>query len=260
MEDEVIENAEIIEPSNEPDETPEPEPKPEVKPEAKAEAKPEAKIERQVFSMPVAKAQEEKRKAVEKARQEAEESHNAKLEALKSEYEAKLRKSEPADALDQVADKHGLDRTAARELADAIRQTIKVPDTSKYDQILKDREIESFKHQVSQDFDAKVAPMILKENPQATPEYLRKVKAHIEELAFTEGYNTYRLEDIWRVKKDEMPYKNGLSAETPGGRGTDLVSFKKLSDEDEIALADRDQGTYVKYLQWLRNNESQYLN
>lgn len=266
--DEVIvpsldENEEAEEQSEEVEEAEQAEaPKAEAEPaEKKAEpAEPPKQEPRQIFSMPVAKAQAEKKKAVEKARKEVEAEYEAKVERMKAEYEAKLRNSAPDTALESVAEKHGLDKTAAREFADAIRSSIKLPDTSKYDQIIKEREIESHKAQVSKDFDLSVAPLILRDNPNATPEFIREAKEKIEELAFTEGFNTYRLEDIYKVRRDEFVFKNGLSAETPGGRGPDMVVFKKLSDEDEIKLADSDPKSYERYLKWLEGSESKYLN
>jgi len=220
-------------------------------------------VERKVYSMPVAKAQEEKKKAVEKAQLDAEEKHTAELTKIKADFEEKLKNASPAevsDELKKVSEKHGLDPQATQDLMNAFSKSIKLPDTSKYDQLIKDQEVAGHKTAVSKEFDEKVAPLILKDNPQATPEYIREVKAKIEELAFTEGYNTYQLTDIYTIKKNDLPFKNGMSAESPGGRGPDLVAFKKLSDEDEIKLADRDSVTYEKYLNWLRGQESQYLN
>ena len=220
-------------------------------------------VERKVFSMPVAKAQKEKEKAVEKVRLEAEEKHTATIDKMKAEFEEKLRNASPtevSDELKKVSEKHGLDPQATQDLVNAIQKTIKTPDTSKYDLLIEEQEIKSHKDKVSTDFDENVAPLILEENPQATPEYIREVKAKIEELAFTEGYNTYSLEDIYTIKKKDFPFKNGMSAEISGGKGSDLVAFKKLSDEDENKLFKRDRGTYEKYLKWLRGQESSYLN
>ncbi len=232
----------------------------EVTPETEPEKK--EPLKREVFSMPVAKAQDEKRKAVEKARKEVETAAEARIEAMRKDYEDKLRTAAPSDTdskLREVAEKHGLNADAARELADAIRSGIKVPDVSKYEQLFKEREIEGHKSAVSREFDEKVQPLILKDHPNATPDFLREVKAKVEELAFTEGYNTYKLEDLYKVKRDEFVFKNGLSAEAPKGHGTDIQAFKKLSHEEEIKLADTDLQAYERYTKWLRGQESKYM-
>lgn len=273
----MVETDEIIEPSGEADTETTPAPVPEKKPEQaeaapeapkaeeKAAEKPEAKAEapkpvkREVWNMPVTKAQEEKRRAVEKAKADAEAQYKAELDKMKAEYEAKLRSTKPESALDEIAERHGLDKEAARDLADAIKSTIKLPDLSRYDQILQEREIEAHKLQVSKEFDEKVAPIIRKEYPDATPEHIREVKERIGDLAFTDGYNTYRVEDIYQVKRDEFVFKNQMGAEAPRGRGPDLAPFKRLSDEEEIALADSDNAAYRRYLSWLRTQESKFI-
>lgn len=228
--------------------------------EPKEELKP---VERPLYSMPVAKAQKEKERAVEKAKQEAKEEMDREIKKVKEEYEGKLRTAQPDDytqKLSEVAEKHGLNADAARDLADAIRGSIQLPDTTKYDAILKEKEIEGHKTAVSKEFDDVVAPLLLKDFPASTPEHIREVKAKIQELAFTQGYNTYRLEDIYAIKKSDFSFKNGMTAEAPKGHGTVIEGFKELSDEDEIALADREPATYARYLKWLSGKQSKYLN
>lgn len=222
--------------------------------------------ERPTYSMPVSKAQEEKKKAVEKAREEARDEAEAEMQKLREKHEQELKSASTKSGdpefdvqLKEVAEKHGLDPTATKDLLDVFQSKIKMPDMSKYDKIVKDQEIEGHKVAVSKEFDEKVAPLITKDFPQATPEHIRAVKARIEELAFTEGYNTYKLEDIYAVKRSEFEFKNSMSAEMSGGRGSELVEFRKLSDEEEIALSENDFETYKKYLKWEASQESQYI-
>lgn len=237
------------------------------KPDAKAEAKPESKpSERPVYTMPVSKAQEEKARAVEKAKEEAKKEAAEEMKQLRDEYEAKLRESrskgedkEYLTDLERVATEHKLDMKAAEALLGVFRKAIPLPDMSKYDQIVKEKEIEDHKVAVSRDFDERVAPLIIKDNPQATPEHIREIKERIGELAFTADYNNYRLEDIYKINRDEFAFKNKISAESSGGRGTDLAPFKVLSDEDEIKLANTDEAAYGKYLKWLESQDSQYM-
>jgi hypothetical protein len=236
-----------------------PEPKKED-PKVEKEEKPQP-VKREVFSMPVAKAQEEKHKAIERTKREMEEKYNAEIEKLKAEFESKRSVSSDSSSniIDEIAEKHGLEKSAARDLADAIKKSIPLPDFSKYDQILKEREIEGLKTSVSREFDERVARMVLQDNPNATPEHLREVKERVMELAFTEGYNTYRIEDIYKVRKEDFSFQNEMSAESPGGRTPGIASMKKLSDEDEIKLADSDPGAYERYLKWLSANESKFI-
>ena len=227
----------------------------------KEEAKGE-KPDRPVWTMPVSKAQEEKQRAVEKAKEEARQEAEAQMAKLKDEYETKLRQSNPTSyeaKLEKVARDHGLDPAAAKSLLDVFKESVSVPDMTKYDRLVKDQEIEVHKTKVSQDFDENVVPLILKDNPQATPEHIRSVKERVGEMAFSSDFNTYRLEDIYKVNKDEFVFKNQISAESSGGRGSDLSPFKKLSDEDEIKLAETDNETYKRYLKWLDTQGSRYI-
>lgn len=228
--------------------------KPEAKQEKKDE-KPEPPKPRPAFTMPVSKAQKEKKAAIEKAVRETE-------ERLRAEYS----KREPAtetqtdDLVDRVAAEHGLEPKAARALADAIRSSIKVPDLSKYDKLVEQQTISEHKRLVSDEFDRDVEPLIRKAFPNATSEHVRKVKDKVQELAFTEGYNTYRIADIYRVHSDQFEFKNGSGAEKPRGGGPQLTDFTKLSDADEIKLGKTDPHTYARYIKWLDGQESRYLN
>src|SRR3990167_2000248 len=223
--------------------------------------KPEPVAERPVYTMPVSKAQEEKKRAVEKAREEARQEAEAQMQKLKDEYETKLRSTNPTSyeaKLEQVAKEHGLDPSAAKSLLDVFKEAIPVPDMTKYDRIVKEKEIEGYKSKVSNDFDESVLPLLKQDFPEVSDAHIRDVKAKVMELAFTEGYNTYRVEDIYRVKKDQFEFKNRMSAEPSGGRSSEMVSFKKLSDTEEIQLADSDPQAYAKYVKWSEGQESRY--
>lgn len=222
--------------------------------------------ERKVWTMPVEKAQEEKRKAAEKARAEAEQSAEERIFKLNEEHAAEIaRLSRPTDPYDgdveAVATKYNLDPGAAKELLGALEKKLNAakPDFSKYDQILKDREIDAARAKVAAEFDEKVVPMILKQHPQATPEHIRATKERIAELAFTEGYNTYRVEDLYRVKSEEFEFKNGFSAESSGGRSSELTDFSKVTDEQEIEMAKRDPETFRKFLKWQAAHDSKFI-
>ena len=243
-------------------EQPEGEQPPEAAPEEKPAEAPAEKAERPVWTMPVTKAQEEKKRAVEKAREEARNEYEADKQKLVDEYEQKLKAGKPMNSveaeLSQLADKYGLEQEAVTGLLGVFKKSIQLPDFSKYDTILKERELEAHKAQVASDIESRVIPLILKDSPSATAEHIQSVKDKIAELAFSEGYNTYRIEDIYKVNREDLLFKNGMSAETPGGKGQDIVAFKHLSDEDEIALADKDPQTYKRYVRWLEGKSSRY--
>lgn len=225
----------------------------------------EEKVERPAWTMPVAKAQEEKRNAVEKARAEAKAEAEAEIQRLKEEYEQKLASAAPKDdyamELDRVSQEYGLDPKAAAGLLGALEKKLRaeLPDTSKFEEIVKEKELESLKLQVSQEFDSKVLPLIQKDFPSVTPQHIAEVKARVSELAFTKGYNTYRLEDIYRVKKDEFEVKNGFSAEASGGRTSELTDFTKMTDEEEHELSETNPAAYAKYLKEMAKRDSRFI-
>ena len=223
---------------------------PESKEEPVVEDKPAE--ERPVWTMPVSKAQEEKKRAVEKAKLEA----AKEMATMRKEYEQKLASaSDPSKAdydkrLAEVATEHGLAPEAAKALLDVFKESVVVPDMSKYDKIVKDQEIGAAKLKVSQEFDEKVLPLIQKDFPAATQAHINEVKARISELAFSEGYNTYHLQDIYRVKQGDFVFKNGMGAEPSGGHSTDMLDLDKvLSVEDESALAKNNPEAFKKYVE-----------
>ena len=231
-----------------------------VVPPIEEKAPPEKPKERPVYTMPVTKAQEEKHRAVEKARAEARAEADAEIARLKVEYENKSREiSSPTlqNDFEQVASKHGLDVEAVKDLFTTYQKSL--PDFSKYEQLIKDKEVENHKILVEREFDEKVAPLLVKDYPQATSEHIRSVKERIAELAFTKDFNTYRLEDIYKVNKDDFEFKNSISAESSSGRASEFVDFTKMTDEEEIELADRDPVAYRKYVKWSVANDSKFM-
>ena len=224
-------------------------------------AEPEKTEERPAWTMPVSKAQEEKKRAVEKAREEAKAESEAEIKSIREDYEARLARGTSTDGtqseLAQFAEEHGLDPEAATGLLDVFKKSL--PNLSKYDEIVKQQEIEGYKSKVSADFDEKVLPLIQKDYPSVTSQHIADVKKRVSELAFSEGYNTYRLEDIYRVKQGDFEFKNGFSAETSGGRSSELVDFTKMTDAEEHALADRNPAQYAQYLKEMSKKDSRYI-
>lgn len=237
-----------------------------AEPVGEVEAQPAETVEseRPVYNMPVAKAQEEKRKAVEKARAEAKAEAETEMQRLRENYEEKLRTNTPEtqdykSKLQQVATDYNLDPEAAEKLLDVFKSTIQVPDMSKYDALIKNAELENIKLNVRKDIENRVVPLIKQDNPNVSASDLAEITAKVQELAFTEGFNTYRLEDIYRLKREEIVPKSGFTVETPKGRTPSMTSFKNLSDDEEHRLAENDPETFKQYLKYQSANTSKYL-
>jgi hypothetical protein len=218
----------------------------------KEESKQE-KVDRPTWSMPVAKAQEEKRKAVEKARLEAIEEKDREIERMREEYEKRLSAVKPIESdIERIASEHGLESKAVNDLYEVFEKRVagKIPDMSKYDEIVKQKELENHRLAVEREFDEKVAPLLLKDFPAATPQHLIDARKKLTDLAFTDGFNTYRIEDIYKVNREEFEYKNGYSAESSGGRSSELVDFDTMTDEEEHELAQKNPEKYKEFLKW----------
>lgn len=238
----------------------------ETQPVGEVEAQPAETVEseRPVYNMPVAKAQEEKRKAVEKAKAEAKAEAEAEMKRLREEYEQKLRANTPEaqdykSKLQQIALEHNLDQEGAEKLLDLFKSTIQVPDMSKYDALIKNAELENIKQNVRKDIESRVVPLIKQDNPNVSASDLAEITAKVQELAFTEGFHTYRLEDIYRLKREEIVPKSGFTVETPKGRTPSMTTFKNLSDDEEHKLAENDPEAFKAYLKYQMANTSKYL-
>jgi transcriptional regulator with XRE-family HTH domain len=230
--------------------------KPET-PEVKEEPK---KEERPVHTVPLSKFNEEREKAARKAREETSAEYEAKMEAMKAEYEEKLTKSSPEhEDVVKLAEEYGYSEKDAEFVAKIIEKRTPKIDTSKYDKILEEQEKQANFAKVQSEFEEKVLPLIQNDYPNVTPQHIKEVKDRITELAFTEGYNTYRIEDLYQVKKSEFEFKNGYGAEPSGGRSAEMVDFEQMSDEQEHELAKSDPQTYKKYLDYMASKQSRYL-
>lgn len=238
----------------------------EVKTEAvqEPEVKPKETVEeRPVWTMPVKKAQEEKRAAVEKAKAEAEAAAKAEIERVRAEYEDKLKSTgqEPnLDAeLDRITEAHGLDKDAAKSLLEVFKKSIKLPDLSKYEEIAKQAEAEKIKSSVRNGIDLNVVPLIKKDFPDLAPDQIAEIAEQVHGLAFSEEYKGYRLQDIYKVNKDDLKPKSGFTVEPSRGRAPQMADFSNLSDEEEHALAERDPEAFKKYLKFQATQSSRFV-
>jgi hypothetical protein len=213
--------------------------------------------ERPVYHMPVAKAQEQKEKAVQKALDEA----NAKWEERLARIEQSIQgKPTTDDELSKWAEENGMDAKAAESLLNLVEKRVgsKIP-TDQLNKALEQSKYNEAKMQVATEFDTNVVPMIIKDYPNASAEHIRKIKEEVEKLAFSKGFNTYRLEDIYKLNSDKFEYKNKYTAEPPTGKSNEYVNFSQLSDKEEHELAENDPETFRKYLKWQDASGSRYL-
>lgn len=236
-----------------------PEKQVEEQPKEEAPKEPEKQEERPVHTVPLSKFNEEREKAAKKAREEAAAEYEAKMESMKAEYEQKLQTQSPEhEDVVKLAEEYGYSAKDAEFIAKIIEKRTPKVDTSKYDELIEEQQKQANQAKVLSEFDEKVLPLIQKEHPNASLEHINKVKQRIAELAFTEGYNTYRLEDIYRVKSNEFEFKNSYGAEPSGGRNAEMIDFSQMTDEEEIKLADQDPETYKKFIEWQRKNTSKF--
>lgn len=224
-------------------------------PEGKEEPEeaPEEKEPRPVYTMPVAKAQKEKERAVKKALEEAEAKHQAALEQLKQEQKPLPQSS---DEIQAWADKYGYDKESVSGLVNIISKSIPQPDMSKLDSLVKENEVKTAQASASVEFDERVAPMIQKQHPQATPEHIAKVKESVLKLAFSKGYNTYPLEHIYKVHSDDFKFRNKHTAESSRG-GEKSVDYSKITDKDIEKMTPEQYGEYSDAM---ARQESKYIN
>lgn len=217
--------------------------------------------ERPVHTIPLSKYNEDKEKAERKGREAAKAEAQTEIDRL-TQALADAKSSDTRDAiteeLERVSEEHNIDPEAAKALLGVFKKAIPVQ-TPEINNLLEQQQTAVWKTKVSEEFDASVAPLILKDYPQATPEHIRNVKERIEELAFSEGFNTYRLEDIYQVKKSEFEFKNGYSAESAAGSQATFIDFGNITDEQEIELADKDPETYKKLIKWQKSHSSRFL-
>ena len=186
----------------------------------------EEEVERPVHKMPVKKAQKEKARAVEKAKEETEAKFNEELTELRQE-------------LNDFKENLGAD---------------------KINEIVKEREFDKHRTKASDDFDKNVVDLIKKDFPGATQKFVDNVKGQVLDLIFKKGYNSLPVKEIYGAKKSTFDFKNSLSAEPSGGRSSELTDFGELSPDDEHQLALNDPERYKEYLQVMRTKQgSRYL-
>jgi len=231
----------------------------EDKPKVKEEKKPEDPEDkennnlepvdpRSIYTMPVSKAQKQKEKAVAKVQVE----YETKIKELEEQLKKKKDNNEStinvenniSDELKKYADEVGADSESLNKLLSIFQKNIKTPDLSKFESLLQSQKIAEEKTSVAHDIEDKVLPKILKDYPDASIEFINKIKTDIATLAFTEKYHTYDVNDIYLINKSNYVFQNKHSIENSNSRSNVNVDLKDISEEEAIKLGND------KYIEW----------
>lgn len=213
----------------------------------------EQPVKRTVYTMPVAKAQKEKKRALQKQKEELESQHSQEIEKLNAQ---KIEDVEDED-LDIFAEEQGLESSVVKKIVEFAQKPM-TKKLSKVDDFLAEKEKETEIVKVSQEFDNKVLNLIKQDYPTASPEHLAKVKKELSELAFTDEYHTYKLEDIYKVNKNQFVYKNDIGIEPSDGNNTEILDFQNMSDEQEHKLAQENPKKFAEFIKWQETQGSRY--
>jgi len=252
-------------PAPEPEKEPEPQVTPEKEPETEPvskEPKQEERVERKVYSIPLDKHNKQIENARKAAREEA-------LREAEEKYrsQAVQKPSEPSNDVKAFAEEHEMDEAVVEKLIDlaasrAASSAKSIPDDllEEVNNLKKQREIQTAKKQFEDEFNSSVIPLITKENPNVTQAQIQEIKNTLDELAFSSRYNTYALEDIYRVKSHEFDIKPKMSVESSrGGSRQGVVDFSTISEAELSKMSPQEA---EKYFEWEKNNKkgSKYLN
>lgn len=245
-------------PEQEPPVTPEKEP--EVEPVSK-EPKQEERVERKVYSIPLDKHNKQLENARLAAREEA-------LREAEEKYKSQpVQPKETSDDVKAFADEHDMDENVVNKLLDLAAKRVSknvkaLPEDieQEFANLKQQREIQAAKQQFNDEFASNVLPLITQENPNVTQAQVQEIKSRLDDLAFSSKYNTYALEDIYRVKSHEFDIKPKMSVESSrGGSRAGTVDFSNISPDDFAKLSPAEAD---KYFQWEKSQGkgSKYLN
>lgn len=202
--------------------------------------------ERKVFTMSVSKAQKEKKRAVEKAREEVRAEYEAKLAELQNKSANDV---EVSDELSTFAEEQGVDKEIIKKIVDLAQKPFSEK-LSKVDGIIAEKEKIAEFAKVEKEFDEKVSDLIKKDYPNAPIEHINKIKKEVTELAFTKDFNTYKLEDIYKVNRDSFEYKDNYGIEPSSSTSVDVIDFDNISDEDQHKLAQENPQKFAEFLKY----------
>lgn len=205
-------------------------------------------VERKVYSMSVEKHQ----KQVENLKR----SHDEEIARIRKEYESKS-SVQPIieskdDDVEKFAEEKGIDVSIVEGLLSIAEKRIasKIPqvDVSSIEELKKEREVEKARVQVSNDFDAKVLPLIRSQYPDASNEHIQSVKEKIQQLAFTKEYHAYPVEDIYAVKSRDFSFQSKVSAESSRGGHGATIDYESMNTEQLAKMSPQEAEKYFAYM------------
>lgn len=228
--------------------------------------KDEKKPERDISLIPAYKfkIEESKREKAEAALAEA----NNKIEEL-SKLKGELSKTDEEDldkAIEIFAEEHGTDPKFAKGLKDLILKGQKLPadvqeKLKEIDNLKQFKETQTQTEKIAQavkvyesDFDKEVLPLIKAENPEVSTDVILKIKESMKSVAFSEGYNTLPLKEIFHAKRAtfEIPAPKEGKKTTEGDRSGVVradteVDFDNMTEEQFKNLSDADTEKYLAH-------------
>jgi len=259
------ESAQQPEPAPAPVQESVPEQEPQVTPEQvtteSKEPKQEERVERKVYSITLDKHNKQLENARIAAREEA-------LREAEEKYKSQtVQPKETSDDVKAFADEHDMDENVVNKLLDLAAKRVSknvkgLPEDieQEFANLKQQREIQAAKQQFNDEFASSVLPLITQENPNVTQAQVQEIKARLDDLAFSSKYNTYALEDIYRVKSHEFDIKPKMSVESSrGGSRAGTVDFSNITPDDFAKLSPAEAD---KYFQWEKSQGkgSKYLN
>jgi len=232
--------------------------------EEKVEPKTEPEIEepktdttRPVYTMPVHKHVAVKKELEEKF-SVREQELLAEIEQLKKQPTTTAGQQEQVDEETKaLAERYNLEPGALAEIIGLA--TKKASGQSKeIQELIQANKIKQLQEEVKSDFDVKVLPLIQKDYPDATPNFIANVKKQISDLAFSQGYNTLSVDDIYFVGKGKglIDFKNNYTAEPSGGKGSEHKNLSTITEKQALQLSPEE---YLKWSDAQASKQSQWV-
>lgn len=242
-----------VEPPKE-EKPPELAPQPEAKPEAK---EPPERVDRTVYQIPLDKhnrqienakkiKEEEldriRQEAYEKARQELAASPVSSSESTDEEI-ARFAQDNDLDEnlvskLVQISEKRVLSKIPKSELPEDYKEQIQT--------FQKARALQEAQQKFDEEFNTEVLPQL----NDVSAEDAGKIKAKLDELAFSPEFNTYKLSHIFAIKREEFLPKAVRGIEGSRGGSTVPLNFNNMTAE-QISRMSIDE--FKKYDEWERS-------
>lgn len=229
---------------------------PEEKPEAKPEVtEPRERVDRTVYQIPLDKhnrqienAKKIKEEELDRIRQEA-------YEKARQELAAHAPSSETDEDIAQFAQDNDLDESLVSKLVQISEKRVlsKIPKSElpedykeKIESFEKARALQEAQKKFDDEFNTEVLPHLA----EVSAEDAGKIKAKLDELAFSPEFNTYKLSHIFAIKREEFLPKAVRGIEGSRGGSTVPLNFNNMTAE-QISRMSIDE--FKKYDEWERS-------